>query len=353
MIICKKSSRRTIFYFSITCFFIKFLNFAIVISVDNKTGGKIYTMKSGNTSKNKYLVLIAHVGALLTASAWGTSFLSTKILMESGGFTPVEVYVYRFFTAYVVLLLFTFRNIRSKSWRDELTFLLCGVCAGSLYFITENYALRLTTAGNVSLLASISPIFTTILIAVMYRQRIQPGVLIGSVVSFIGAGCIIFSHGESLEFRPAGDLLALTAAFSWAIYTMAIKRILPLYNGFFVTRKLFFYGVITALPLLILDKGASHIQLLWDFAQPQYIMNFLFLVLMCSLAAYLIWNEVMRILGPVSANNYLYLQPLVTMIAAYFFLGENIYLLGYVGCVLIIGGLIYSDKCPTGRLVRK
>ncbi len=310
-------------------------------------------MKSGNTSKNKYLVLIAHVGALLTASAWGTSFLSTKILMESGGFTPVEVYVYRFFTAYVVLLLFTFRNIRSKSWRDELTFLLCGVCAGSLYFITENYALRLTTAGNVSLLASISPIFTTILIAVMYRQRIQPGVLIGSVVSFIGAGCIIFSHGESLEFRPAGDLLALTAAFSWAIYTMAIKRILPLYNGFFVTRKLFFYGVITALPLLILDKGASHIQLLWDFAQPQYIMNFLFLVLMCSLAAYLIWNEVMRILGPVSANNYLYLQPLVTMIAAYFFLGENIYLLGYVGCVLIIGGLIYSDKCPTGRLVRK
>ena len=278
-------------------------------------------MKSGNTSKNKYLVLIAHIGALLTASAWGSSFLSTKILMESGGFTPVEVYVYRFFTAYVVLLLFTFRNIRSKSWRDELTFLLCGVCAGSLYFITENYALRLTTAGNVSLLASISPIFTTILIAVMYRQRIQPGVLIGSVVSFIGAGCIIFSHGESLEFRPAGDLLALRAAF--------------------------------CLPLLILDKGASHIQLLWDFAQPQYIMNFLFLVLMCSLAAYLIWNEVMRILGPVSANNYLYLQPLVTMIAAYFFLGENIYLLGYVGCVLIIGGLIYSDKCPTGRLARK
>ncbi len=168
-------------------------------------------MKSGNSFKNKYLVLIAHIGALLTASAWGSSFLSTKVLMESGGFTPVEMYVYRFLAAYLVLLLFTFRNIRSKSWRDELTFLLCGVCAGSLYFITENYALRLTTAGNVSLLASISPIFTTILVAVMYRQRIQPGVMIGSIVSFIGAGCIIFSHGESIEFRqkvvPGNTLL--------------------------------------------------------------------------------------------------------------------------------------------------
>lgn len=310
-------------------------------------------MKPSSTLKSKYLILIAHIGALLTASAWGSSFLSTKVLMGSGGFSPVEVYVYRFLAAYLILLLFTFRNIRSKSWRDELTFMLCGVCAGSLYFITENYALRLTTTGNVSLLASISPIFTTILVAIMYRQRIQLGVMIGSIVSFIGAGCIIFSHGEGIEFRPTGDLLAISASFSWAIYTVAIKRVLPLYNGFFVTRKLFFYGVMTAIPLLLVNQGPSHLHMLWDFAEPQYLMNFLFLVLICSLAAYLIWNEVMRILGPVATNNYLYLQPLVTMIEAYFIFNENIYLLGYVGCVLIIGGLVYADKCPTGRLVRK
>ena len=145
-------------------------------------------MKLGNATKSKYLVLLGHIGALLTVTAWGTSFLSTKVLMETGGFTPVEVYVYRFLAAYLVLLLFTFKNIRSKSWRDELTFLISGVCCGSLYFITENYALKMTTTGNVSLLASISPIFTTILVAIMYRQRIQTGVMIGSVVAFIGAG---------------------------------------------------------------------------------------------------------------------------------------------------------------------
>lgn len=273
--------------------------------------------------------------------------------MEDGGFSPVEVYFYRFLLAYLILLAFTWKNIRSKSWRDELTFALCGICAGSLYFITENYALKLTTAGNVSLLASISPIFTTVLMAVMYKQRIKTGVMIGSVVAFFGAGCIIFSHGASIEFRPTGDLLALSAAFSWAIYTVAIKRILPLYNGFFVTRKLFFYGVITALPLLILSREPSHLQLLFDLGNPSYVLNFLFLVLFCSLGAYIVWNEVMRILGPVTSNNYLYLQPLVTMIAAFFVLGENIYLLGYVGCVLIIGGLIYSDKCPDGHLLSR
>lgn len=194
------------------------------------------------------------------------------------GFTPVEVYFYRFLAAYIVLFLFTFKNIRSKSWRDELSFLLCGVCCGSLYFITENYALTLTTAGNVSLLVSISPIFTTILVAVMFRQKIQTGVIVGSVVSFIRPGCIIFSHGGSLEFRPAGDLLALSAALSWAVYTVAIKRVLPLYSGFFVTRKLFFYGVLTALPLLLMQQGASHVGSLWNFSEPSILMNFLFLV---------------------------------------------------------------------------
>lgn len=310
-------------------------------------------MKFGNASKGRSLIFLAHVGALLTVAAWGSSFLCTKVLMEDGGFSPVEVYVYRFLLAYLILLAFTFRNLRSRNWRDELTLALSGICAGSLYFITENYALTLTTAGNVSLLASISPIFTTILVAIMYRQRIQPGVIIGSVVAFAGAGCIIFSHGESIEFRPTGDLLALSAAFSWAVYTMAIKRILPLYNSFFISRKLFFYGVITALPLLLFSKEPSHLQLLFDFAHPAYIINFLFLVLLCSLGAYLAWNEVMRILGPVTSNNYLYLQPLVTMIAAFFILGEQIFLLGYIGCALIIGGLIYSDKCPEGYLKRK
>ncbi|MDE5808055.1 MAG: DMT family transporter [Muribaculaceae bacterium] len=305
-------------------------------------------MKFNTATGQKYILLIAHLGALITVIAWGSSFLSTKILMEQGGFTPVEMYVYRFAAAYLLLLIFTWKKMMASSWRDELTLALCGVCAGSLYFITENYALRLTTTGNVSLLASISPIFTTFLVALLFKQRIQAGVIIGSVVAFIGVGCIIFSHGASMEFHPEGDLLAITAALCWAIYTVAIKPIIPNYTSLFITRKLFFYGVITALPLLFLQDEPLHLSLLIDLQQPHYLFNFLFLVVMCSMVAYLVWNEAMKYLGPVTANNYLYMQPLVTMIAAYFVLGENIYLLGYIGCVLIIGGLIISDKWKAG-----
>ena len=144
-------------------------------------------------------------------------------------------------------------------------------------------------------------------------------------------------------------MLALSAAVSWAIYTIAVKRLIPLYNSFFITRKLFFYGVITALPLLFFQNAPLRVWILFDFSQPQYILNFLFLVMMCSVCAYLIWNEAMKILGPVTANNYLYLQPLITMIVAFFVFGEKIYMLGYIGCFLIIGGLVISDKLKIGK----
>lgn len=306
-------------------------------------------MKQNQINKKKYILLLAHIGCLITVIAWGSSFLSTKILMEQGGFTPVETYVYRFFAAYLVLFIVSCRKLWADTWRDEIVLALCGICSGSLYFITENYALKLTTTANVSLLASISPLFTTFLVALIMRTRVKSGALLGSLIAFAGVACIIFSHGESLEIKPAGDLLALAAAFCWAIYSIAIKRLLPLYSSIFISRKLFFYGVITAVPLLLLQKEPLHLGILFDFSQPHFLMNFLFLVLMCSLLAYLIWNEVMKYLGPVTTNNYLYLQPLVTMIAGSMFLGETIYLLGYVGCVLIIGGLIISDKVKIGK----
>lgn len=312
-----------------------------------------------NTGRSNLIVLLGHLGALITVSAWGASFICTKILMApsadgGAGFTPVEMFAYRFAFAYLLLLAITCtKRLLANNWRDELNFLVCGICSGSLYFITENVALLHTTAGNVSLLASISPIFTTILLAIVFRMKIKGGVILGSVIAFIGVGCIIFSSGDGLEIHPAGDLLALSAALSWAIYTIVVKKLIPLYNTLFITRKLFFYGVLTALPLLLLQKEPYHLKALFDFNNPEYLLNFLFLSIVCSLVAYIIWNETMKALGSVTANNYLYMQPLVTMIAAVIVFHDPITMLGIIGCVLIIGGLVISDKVADLKLLHR
>ena len=301
------------------------------------------------SKRSDYIKLLSHLGALVTMIAWGTSFLSTKVLMIEGGFTPVEMFVYRFAMAYLLLLMITFRKILANNWKDEFQFVICGMCAGTLYFVMENYALQNTSTGNVSLLASISPLFTTGLMALVYKARIGAGTISGSIIAFAGVACIIFSSGEGFEINPKGDLLALCSSFSWAVYTVVVKRLNPIYSSLFITRKLFFYGVLTALPLLIFQNAPSHLGLLFNPDYPQFFLNFMFLVIMCSVVGYLIWSEIMKTLGPVTANNYIYLQPLVTMVAAYFVLDEQIFLLGYIGCALIIGGLVVADKLKIGK----
>lgn len=291
--------------------------------------------------------IAGHLGAIFVVTAWGTSFIATKVLMEDAHLTPIEVFIYRFVLAYVLLLCITFKKIFSNCIKDEVQFLMCGVCAGSMFYILENTALQYTTTGNVSLLSCMSPMITAGLMALFYRLKLGAGLIIGSAIAFIGVFCIIFSHGEGFNINPMGDLLALSTSVVWAIYAVGVKRLIPLYSSLFITRKLFFYGVVTALPLLWIGHAPTHLEAL--FHNYNYLLSLLFLVVACSLLAYILFNYAMKTIGSVTANNYLYMQPLVTMVVGYFALGETISLLGYLGCVLIIGGLIISDKLKVKR----
>lgn len=293
--------------------------------------------------------ILGHIGALLVVITWGTSFISTKVLMEDASLSPIEVYIYRFGAAYVLLLCVTLKKIFANSVKDELQLLLCGVAAGSLFYILENTALKYTTTGNVSLLSCLSPMITAGMMALIFRVRLGMGLIIGSLIAFIGVFCIIFSNGEGMEINPLGDILALTSSFAWATYAVGVKRLVPIYNSLFITRKLFFYGVLTAIPLLLLSDSPLHLDAL--FTNASYFLNFAFLVILCSVLAYVGWNFAMKAVGAVATNNYLYAQPLVTMIVAYFALGEEISMMGYIGCVLIIGGLIISDKFDQMRKI--
>ncbi|MDE6379786.1 MAG: DMT family transporter, partial [Muribaculaceae bacterium] len=287
-------------------------------------------LEKKNSWKNSKLT--GHLGALLTVICWGCSFIASKVLMEGASMTPVEVYVYRFTLAYFMMLAFTFGEIRSKSWKDELQMALCGICSGTLYFLMENYALMYTTTGNVSLLSAISPLFIAILLAIIYKTPMKKGEIIGSGVAFGGVALVIMSEaiskGLGFEIHPIGDILAITCALSWAVYSIAIKRLIPIYSTLFLTRKLFFYGLITSLPLLLLQREPLHLQVLFDLSNPVYLLNLLFLAVMCSSMAYLLWNESMKIIGPLATNIYLYIQPPVTMFAGCLLLGETIYPFG-------------------------
>lgn len=282
-----------------------------------------------------------HIGAIFTIIAWGCSFVATKVLLENG-FNPTEVYVYRTVLAYLLVLAINHGRILSNSLRDELLFVACGLSAGSLYFIAENTALKYTLVTNVSLIGSLSPILTALLLGFVYKNdRPSRYVYMGSLIALVGAGFVIFNSSLDVSVNPLGDLLAFGGAMSWAVYSLILRKLNAFYSVMFITRKTFFYGMLTALPFLAVEPYHTPLSALlqWDA-----ILNFLFLGVFCSMLAFIIWAWVNKGLGAVTAGNYLYFQPVVTMIASALILSERVTLIGYIGCSLILFGVWYSDR---------
>ncbi len=302
--------------------------------------------------RNTGSVVMGHIGAMAAVAMWGLSFVSTKVIMEEGHLSPTEAYIYRFIIAYLIILFIAHKRLFCDNWRDEGLMALVGICAGSIYFIAENTALQYTLTANVSLLTSTSPLITVLLVALIYRnEKLGAGLITGSCVAFVGVACVIFNSSTSVQINPLGDLLAIGASFSWAVYSLILKRLNVTYDAMFITRKTFFYGIITAIPFMLFEP--TLINPFRALANPLVLGNLLFLALGASICGYYLWALTVKKMGAVKANNYMYFQPVVTLIAGALALGEHISMLGYAGFALILFGLWLGDYLQRRLAMRK
>lgn len=288
-----------------------------------------------NNRKGITLYLLASFMIIM----WGSSLISTKYLLLAG-LNPSEIYIIRFIIAYVCLLAFTWRTLGVRSWRDEFIFFLCGLFGGSVYFIGENIALTLTNTNNVGLLVSTAPLLTALIARIFFpEEKISRGVVIGSVIAFIGVGFVMFNSSHAVEINPLGDILALAAAAAWAIYSLLLRRVNGHYEIMTLTRKVFFYGIITSLPLTFTFDNHLTAEI---FSDPWVWFNLLLLSIVMSMCCYLIWNKMVEEWGPIVSSNWIYLQPIVTLIACAIFLNESISLIGGIGIALVFIGVVFA-----------
>ncbi len=281
------------------------------------------------------------MAAIVVIAIWGTTFVSTKVLIGYG-LSPVEIFTYRFALAYIVIWGFSPRKLMADSWRDELLMAAVGFTGGSLYFFTENTALETTLASNVSLLVCTAPIWTALLSRIFYpREGLGGRLWIGTLAAMGGSALVIFNGSFVLELNPAGDMLSIAAALSWAFYSIIMRGLGRRYSTMFITRKVFFWGLVTLLPFLLLPGTGYHPETL---AKPAVWGNLLFLGLVASLVCFAVWNRVIKEIGIVASSNYIYLNPVFTMAAAALVLGERITWIAVAGLVLIAAGLWLAER---------
>lgn len=282
-------------------------------------------------------------------------------------FSSLEILFYRFLVAYIGLW-FMRPKVEKIAWRDNIYFALAGLSGVVLYQLSENIAIHFTNASNVSVIVSICPLFTAIVSQIFLKERhLSVWFVVGFFVAIFGVALVCFNGKAALELNPKGDLLALFAGVCWGFYSMFISILnKKKYDKVCSTRRIFFFAVLFMLPLalfgwrLVPQDGAAaasandFFQSFYFFVEPSVNAarfskvlnwaNIIFLGVFASGFCFTTWSKACDIIGTVKVSCGLYLIPIVTVIFAFFALGERLTLLGAAGTAITIVGLFLSEK---------
>lgn len=282
-----------------------------------------------------------HIIALCTVSVWGLTFAATKVLLQA--FTPIEILFSRFLIGFIALFAIYPKISPIRSIKEETLFLFAGFFGVTLYFLLENTALQYTFASNAGLLVAVSP-FISVLLAYLFLkdEKLKPSFFTGMALAVAGCALVILNGASLPQINSLGDILALLAAASWALYSLFVKRINNLkYNALSATRKIFFYGILMMVPLLpFLDFKPD----IYALKNHKYLFNMLFLGLGASALCFVSWSKAVKILGTVKTSMYIYLVPAVTVVSSVIILQEPITMTAGFGIALITSGLILSGR---------
>ncbi len=288
--------------------------------------------------KNKQTA--GHISALITIIIWGTTFISTKILLVD--FLPVEILFYRFVLGFVALLIAYPKWLGGTTFKQELTFAAAGLSGICLYYLLENIALTYTMASNVGVIISVAPFFTAISSHIFMKtnERLKSNFFMGFAVAMVGI-CLISFNGSELKLNSIGDILAFLAALLWAVYSLLTKKISEYgYNTVQTTRRIFTYGIIFMIPTLFFFDFS------WDvtrFLNTKYLLNMIFLGIGACAFCFVTWSYAVKVLGVIKTSVYIYIVPVITVIASAIILHEEITPMAAVGTVLTLAGLFLSE----------
>ncbi|MDE6111667.1 MAG: DMT family transporter, partial [Eubacterium sp.] len=208
--------------------------------------------------------------------------------------------------------------------------------------------LTYTTASAVGVIISTAPFFTAILSYFISKkkEKLSLSFFIGFVISMSGI-CLLSFENLSFDTSPVGNILALISAFVWALYSVLSKKISGYgYNTIQSTRRIFLYGIVFMIPFLFIFDFKFELS---RFSEIGNVMNMLFLGFGASAVCFVTWNFAVKSLGAVKTSVYIYLVPVITVVASALILKEKETALTIFGIFLTLLGLVLSQIKKRGK----
>ncbi|MCX7797040.1 MAG: DMT family transporter [Melioribacter sp.] len=278
---------------------------------------------------------------LTSVIIWGNSFIATKFLLKT--LDPLLIILIRQILAVLLLGTVALKQKRSFSINiKDHTYILILAIIATIHLWIQLTGLKYTSAANTGWIIGITPIFMTILGSIFFKEKVNYFQLSGIIIAFLGL-LLLISKGNitSINFiSHKGDFLILASAFTWSVYSLVNKKISIHYPPLMTIFYLFLMMSIILFPFTINPENINDLLQINIFDW----LALIFLGFFCSGIAYVLWADAMSKMHSSKVGAFLYIEPFVTVFAAFIFLKEEITFFTMLGGIVIVIGVIIVNR---------
>jgi drug/metabolite transporter (DMT)-like permease len=273
---------------------------------------------------------------------WGLSFIATKIALRE--INPLLIINLRLLLAVPLLGIIAVLSKRSLKLRPRQFFLVLLLSAISVFHLwIQVTGLHYTSAANTGWIIGTTPIFIAIMSYIFLKEKLVAREFTGIGISIAGL-LLLISKGDftSLSFITGkGDLLVLASCVTWGLYSVVNRKIVLDYSPLVSIFYVFVFMAVLSFPFTL---NASSVNAVLHLSA-QGIYAILFLGIFCAGIAYVLWAQALNRMESANVAAFLYLEPFVTVLGAWLFLGEH--LTGFMalsGLIIMLGVALVNFK---------
>lgn len=236
-----------------------------------------------------------------------------------------------------ILLLYVVALIQKKDFSINAkshSYILLLALIAVFHLWIQVTGMKYTTASNTGWIIGMAPIFMALLGLIFFKEKLNAIKILGIIIATTGL-LLLVGKGNPANInliKNKGDLLILSSAFTWGIYSMVNKKISLSYSPIMTIFYLFVMMAVIIIPYTI---NQSTINSVINLSLTGWL-SIMFLGFLCSGVAYVIWAYALREMESAKVGAYLYIEPFVTVVTAWIFLKEEITLF------MILSGLVIT-----------
>ncbi|RST60429.1 DMT family transporter [Siminovitchia terrae] len=280
--------------------------------------------------------LLGSLYLILASSIWGGMYVVVKVLVSV--IPPLELVWLRYLVAIVTLLIIGF--ITKQKWRLEKRYFLIiiaiGIIGYAISIVTQETGTMLSTAQMGAIITSSTPAFMVVFAWLILKERLTLKKGISVCLATIGVITIVGIDDLNMS-GTLGGISLLIAALTWALMSVLVKRLPNDYSQIVVTTYSTLVALIVLTPFVL---PRLHIINISQLTHPTIWGGLLYLGIVSTAIAFLLWNRGLLMLNASSGGIYFFFQPVVGTLLGWLLLGESIGVTFWIGSILILSGVL-------------